>query len=277
MTLQAFEFAAIITIFKGILAMTRFSPIQRGGALAVALSFGLVAAQPALAQSQPGPYGVARAGVQLDADLKGPKPATNNNPKAPTPTPTTTGVLPRDIDAKPGFTGELGMGYDFGGFRLEGTVGYSNAALNADRLTDRTLTGSGRMRSLDLGVAGYVDFNPAGQFKPFIGAGIGASRVDLRATRLALPATGRTPAVVAAAAGTRISDRDWGFRWHLDAGAGYALTPTTTLELAGRYTRTSGLDFTSQTRATAGATPVTQIYKPRASSTSLMLGLRQKF
>lgn len=236
------------------------------------LLLAIVAAQPAFAQSAPGPYAVARAGVQLDADLKGPKPAAATPGR-----PSATGALPRNVDAKPGFTGELGMGYDFGGFRLEGTVGYDTAALNSARMSDRAFAGSGRVKSLDLGLAGYADFNSEGRLKPFVGGGIGVSRVDLRATRLAVPSTTPTAAQAAQLAGTRIRDRDWGFRWHLDAGVGYALTPATTLELAGRYSRTTALDFTSQNRATNGAPIVTQAYKPRASATSLMLGIRQKF
>lgn len=258
--------------------MSFSATILRLAPLSLATGFSLLAAPSASAQSEPGPYAVARAGVQLDADLKGPKPATVVTPARPgATTPTAIGVLPRNIDAKPGFTGELGMGYDFGGFRLEGTVGHNTAALNSARLSDRAFAGSGRVKSLDIGVAGYVDFNSEGRLKPFVGAGIGASRIDLRATRLAVPATATTQAQAAQIAGTRIRDRDWGFRWHLDAGAGYALTPTTTLELAGRYSRTSALDFTSQSRATTGGPVVTQTYKPRASSASLMLGIRQKF
>ncbi len=256
--------------------------LHRSCLIAAATGFAIVAIQPAFAQSEPGPYAVARAGVQIDADLKGQRAAGTATPgrTGASPSLVTTGVLPANVDAKPGFTGELGMGYDFGGFRVEGTVGHDTAALNARRLSNGNYVGGGRLKSLDLGVAGYVDLNPNGRLNPFVGAGIGASRVDLLASRLALPTS---PAIGAQAipagqvAGTRVKDRDWGLRWHLDAGVGYALTPKTTLEVAGRYTRTTGLDFVSQTRATAAGALATQAYRPRTSSTSVMVGLRQKF
>lgn len=259
--------------------------VIRGFAVTVAACAGIVT-QPALAQTKAsGPYAVARAGVQVDADLRLPKtPKTGPAAAGQTPAPS---IMPQGIDAKPGFTGELGMGYDFGGFRLEGTVGYDTASVNTKRLAEKGFRADGRVKSLDIGVAGYVDLNPGGSINPFLGGGIGASRVDATASRLidpapaTAPAAGARPAPSAGLAGTRINSRDWGFRWHLDAGVAFALTPETTLELAGRYTRTSSLTLngTSSRLATATvpAITTTQSFKTRASSTSLMLGIRQAF
>lgn len=256
-------------------------------ALACLAAAGMIVAlhsQSASAQTAPAPraheaapYVVARAGVQIDSDLKLRRPDT----VAPS-------RLLRDIDAKPGVTGELGAGYDFGGFRLEGTVGYGTAAVDREWLSDRTSTGSGRLKSLDLGVAGYVDLIPGARFSPFLGGGIGASRVDARVARLApaVVATGTTaprpgtPAARAAEAGrigTRMDDRDWGFKWHLDAGAGYNVAPGTTLEIAGRYSRTTSLDLQGRSIAAVGRPAVTRSFEPRQSSASILLGLRQKF
>lgn len=247
------------------------SQLRKYGFAAVSCAIAAAAAQPAMAeQSGSGPYAVVRAGVQLDADLK-----SRTAKSAPKAVSTAANILPQNVDAKSGFTGELGMGYDFGGVRVEGTIGHSSAAINGKRMSDATYIGNGRLKSLDIGVAAYVDLNPQGRLNPFLGAGIGVSRVSLNTSRLQRPGTPAVPN--AELAGTRVNDRDWGFRWHLDAGVGYALTPATTLEIAGRYTRTTSLSFSSATRATASAVPVVETYKPRASSTSLMIGLRQKF
>lgn len=266
-----------------------FSLRRHAVALAVSTGTVIALACPALAQraQTAGPYGVVRAGVQLDSDLRvgDPiRPNTPTRPGVPRPTPTPS-PLSRSIDANAGFTGEVGAGYDFGGFRLEGTVGYSSAGLNEGRLSDRTNIGDGRLKSLDLGVSGYVDLNPGGVVKPFVGGGIGASRVSADVSRLVRPSattpsrpgTPTTPA--ARRPGTRLDERDWGFRWHLDAGLGYEVSPGTTLEFAGRYARTTSLEMQSRTLATVGTTSTTTIttFKPRMSSTALTLGLRQKF
>ncbi len=258
-------------------------------AMTIAAGASVLAMQPAAAQAQatPGPYGVVRAGVQLDSDLRlgNPiRPVVTTRPGTPTPTPTAS-PLARSIDANAGFTGELGAGYDFGGFRLEGTIGYGSAGINEDALGDRTNVGDGRLKSLDLGVSGYLDFNHNGAFKPFVGGGIGASRIDADVSRIVrptttTPTTPTTPATpVATRPGTRIDQSDWGFRWHLDAGVGYEVSPGTTLELAGRYSRVTSLDLTAATRTGTGTTATTTrtAFEPRQSSTSLMLGLRQKF
>lgn len=245
-------------------------------------------AGPAFAQKlgAPGAYGVVRAGAQLDSDLKFPKqPASPAAKPGTTPPRSPARTIPpgfsRDVDAKAAFTGELGAGYDFGGFRLEGTVGYGSAKIDASTLGDRANVAGGRVKSLDLGISGYADLNPGGRLNPFVGAGIGASRVDASVSRVANPTTPATPA--ARRPGTRLNDRDWGFRWHLDAGLGYQLNPATTLELMGRYSQTSALSFDAKSIAVTGtgpsatATTTTSSYKPKLSSTSLMLGLRQKF
>lgn len=263
--------------------------------IVAALAFGaaILAIQPAAAQrAQAGPYGVARAGVQFDSDLRLGSPlrsrtTTTTRPGTPTQTPTPVPASPlgRKVDADLGFTGELGAGYDFGGFRLEGTVGYGSASVNDKRLSNQTAIGDGRLKSFDLGMSGYIDFNSGGVVKPFIGGGIGASRVSAEVSRLGRPTTTTTPrpgaptTPTAPRAGTSIDQKDWGLRWHADAGFGYEVSPGTTLELAGRYARTTSLDMTSSTRTVTGATfaTTTAAFKPRLSSTSLMLGLRQRF
>lgn len=257
--------------------------------LSIVAGASIAAVQPAAAQSATaaGPYGVARAGVQVDTDLRlgDPlRPTTPTRPGTPKPAPTPS-PLAKNIDANAGFTGELGAGYDFGGFRLEGTVGYGSAGINKGQLSDRTNIGDGRLKSLDLGISGYVDLNAGGVVKPFVGGGIGASRVTADVSRLARPTTAIPPrpgaltVPITNVPGTRIDQSDWGFRWHLDAGIGYEVSPGTTLEIAGRYSRTTSLNFSSNTRTVNGATVTNTrtAFEPRLSSTSVLVGLRQKF
>lgn len=66
-----------------------------------------------------------------------------------------------------------------------------------------------RLRSLNLGLSAYADIPLDEMIVPYIGGGIGASRVDGLLTR-----GWGTPATVAS-----FDDKDWGFQWHLDAGS----------------------------------------------------------
>ena len=248
--------------------------------LVAALAFGaaVLGAQPAAAQrAEAGPYGVARAGVNFDSDLRlgNPlRPATApTRPGTPTTTPTTVPASPlgRNVDADLGFTGELGMGYDFGGIRVEGTAGYDTAKVNAKALSTKTYSGAGRTKSFDLGVAAYVDLVREGPLKPFIGGGIGASRVDYSINRLMIDKTPGTQKPMVA-----ITGKDWGFRWHLDAGASYDVTPQTSIELLGRYSQTAGLKMKA-VALDENLARQTVDYKLKNTSTSIMVGVRQKF
>lgn len=194
-----------------------------------------------------GPYAVARAGVAADSDIR----LRDRDAEF--------GAFRRDSDFKPGFTGELGGGYDFGGFRLEGTVGYANAKLDRER--QQIAGADGRARSLNLGLSGYVDI-PLGQvIVPYLGAGIGASRVKASFLR---------PGVVPGA-DSRFSGNDWGFSYHVDAGVGVRVAPATTVEFGARYMRTTKLDYDGRTGLVA------QSFRPRLSSVSAMVGVRQVF
>lgn len=214
-------------------------------------------AAPAAAQNvaESGPYAVARAGVQVDSELRF-RDADRLAPSS----------FSRDVDYKPGFTGEIGGGYDLGGFRIEGTVGYTRTVVDEEQNSPAGFDLSGRQKSLDLGVAAYADFNRAGTVRPYVGGGIGASRVDMQVASVSNAST----------AGSGINDRDWGFRWHLDAGVGLQVAQNTMVELGARYTRTSSLRFDGQ-NGLAGADPQVASFEPRLSGTAVTLGLRQQF
>lgn len=209
-----------------------------------------LSAMPTAAQSLEkvaGPYGVLRAGVAADTDVRLRE------------TDAALGSFRRNSDFKPGFAGEIGGGYDFGGFRLEGTIGYATAKLDRNR---QQIDGAdGSARALNLGIAGYVDLPLSRTVVPYVGAGIGASRVRASLTR---------PGVTAGT-DSRFDGRDWGFSYHVDAGLGLRVAPRTTVELGARYMTTSNLDFGGRNGLAA------QNFRPRLSSVSALLGVRQVF
>ncbi|WP_137863246.1 MULTISPECIES: outer membrane beta-barrel protein [unclassified Sphingomonas] len=215
-----------------------------------ALAIAATGVTPAAAQDgQPtGIYGVARAGLSIDTDAR----LQGNNP---------TGTLQRDTDYRRGFNGELGIGYDAGPFRLEGTVGYTTAGVDKKKAATGGFTADGRTKALTIGAAGYFDLPVSERVVPYVGGGIGLSRVDSRLSRLSgSPATG-----------SRYSGKDWGFNWHLDAGLGIAATQSTTIELGARYSRTSSLRFDGFNGASKAE------FRPRLSGWSALVGIRQAF
>lgn len=221
-----------------------------------AATAGIAISAPASAQSTvAGPYIVGRIGSLIDSDLK---------MKGPNTAPPST--FPTNVDLRRGKSLEGGLGYDLGGFRLEATVGYTSARANAKRLDTASLVSDGRSRTLSLGLAGYVDVPLEGPLRPFVGGGIDVVRVSERLSR-----TART-----GGQGSTMNGRDWGVRWHADAGLGYALGEGTTIELAGRYAQTTGLRFAGRLPLANGGTVATS-YKPKLTATSITVGLRQRF
>ena len=104
-----------------------------------------------------------------------------------------------------------------------------------------------------------------------MGGGIGASRVNSAIDRHSVDKTMGTlkPAV-------GIIGKDWGFRWHLDAGASFDVAPKTSIELLGRYSQTSGMRMEGAA-IDENYKRQSMDYKLKNTSTSVMLGLRQKF
>lgn len=240
---------------------------RNSAALFAGFAAAILAASPAAAQkAEPGTYAVARAGAQVDSDVR----PTQVLAKGKTAT-TTAPTLPRNVDHDGGFTGEIGMGYDFGGIRIEGTAGYDTASVNAKALSDKKYVGGGRTKSFDLGATAYVDLVREGPFKPFVGGGIGASRVDYSISRMLIDKTPGTQKPMVGIVG-----KDWGFRWHLDAGASYDVTPQTSIELLGRYSQTAGLKVKGVSLDESLVRQTTE-YRMKNTSTSIMVGLRQKF
>ncbi len=236
---------------------SRSIPGITGAAAVLACAFAAALPTAAVAQTS-GTYAVLRAGPQLDADLH----MKGGDASAPS-------TFPKDADFKTGLAGEIGLGYKLGGLRMEGTIGYDSAGANLDRLASKQMAASGRLKTLSLGVSGYYDLNMGGGFSPYLGGGIGAARTTARLSRI----SAETPT---AGIGSTMKGSDWGFRWHLDAGVGFAVSHGTVLEVGARYANITGLRIDGTIPNIAGKA-LDHDYKPRATSTSLLIGLRQQF
>jgi opacity protein-like surface antigen len=154
---------------------------------------------------------------------------------------------------KPGITGDIGVGYDFGMFRVEQTAGYTQFKPKANSGM------SGSTDAFTIGVSGYVDIPTGTRFEPYLGAGVGAARVQSR-----LSQTGSTTT-------SAYNGKDWGFMWHADAGVGYRLTSKMTVEVGGRYSQIGSLSFSGQNNA------VNVNYQPKLNTWSGTVGLRYRF
>jgi opacity protein-like surface antigen len=160
---------------------------------------------------------------------------------------------------KSGITGEIGAGYSFGMFRVEQTVGYTS--LKAKNLDDNGSTGDGRNKAMSMSVGGYVDIPVSSIIVPYVGAGVGITRVDAR-----LSQTNGTTGI-----SSSYSGKDWGMLWHADAGVGIRVAPKVTLEVGARYSQTSGLKFDGISDGQDA------VFKPKLTTLSGTMGVRYKF
>ncbi len=213
---------------------------------------------PAVASAQAdapnsGAYGVIRAGVGIDADLR----LKAADIAAPS-------TFRRSADGKRGWTGDLGLGYDMGGFRLEATAGLARNGLDRKGTAKAAaFDAGGRLKKLDFMLSGYVDLAPGSSVSPYIGAGVGMARVTSELQRTA----GLT-------GGTRLNDKDWGFSWQAAAGLAVKIGEKSAVELGVKHQRVTGVKLDGQVGAPAtNRTFNTNGYR----STSALVGLRFGF
>jgi opacity protein-like surface antigen len=169
--------------------------------------------------------------------------------------------FPNDAKYKAALTGQVGAGYDFGRFRVEQTIGYTDNELNSKDFRTDGFTGEGRSRSLAMTIAGYVDIPITDRIVPYVGGGVGAARVETRLSSTNA-ATGDT---------SSFSGKDWGLLWHADAGVGVRMSPKTTLEFGARYSQTSRLKYDGVNEA------INTSYEPKLSNVSGTVGVRYAF
>jgi opacity protein-like surface antigen len=103
----------------------------------------------------------------------------------------------------------------------------------------------GKIRSWSLMLNGYYDFEVGGPWKPYVAAGLGVARNEVKTISATNPAAATLPALFSNF--QLEGDTDTGFAWTLGAGVGYAVTPRMTLELGYRFVDLGDLKIPSQT------------------------------
>jgi opacity protein-like surface antigen len=194
-----------------------------------------------------GIYAVARAGMAVNPEQK--VSSTDDIVSA----------FDDNTKYKSGITGQIGAGYDFGMFRVEQTVGYTS--LKAKNLDEDGFTGEGRNKAFSMSVAGYIDIPLTSMIVPYVGGGVGVTRVDASLSR-----TDGLTGIASSYAG-----KDWGMMWHADAGVGIRVAPKVTLEVGGRYSQASGLKFDGISDGQDA------VFKPKMRTLSGTLGVRYMF
>lgn len=119
-------------------------------------------------------------------------------------------------EADDGLALSLGAGYQLNdNIRIEGELAHLQGDLSGASGGDaKTLAGFANA---------YYDFNPGGQWKPFVGAGIGFGQVKIDSGA--------------------IDDDDTGFAYQLKAGVGYEFNEKLTGELGYRYLGVTGVEL----------------------------------
>lgn len=207
-------------------------------------SAALLALTPATAFAQnndasaTGVYGVLRGGIAIDS-----KAQVDNN----------------RLESRA--TGELGLGYNLGGFRIEATGGYAESKLQRPKVAPATtFDAGGKLRALTVRLGGYVDLIPDSTITPYIGAGVGLTRIQSRLSR--------------AVGATRINDKDIGFSYQGSAGIAVKLGGKSALDLGVRHERTTGIALDGR----SGTPALTRSFKAKdLQNTTALVGLRIGF
>lgn len=153
------------------------------------------------------------------------------------------GKLAGNSDASELLGAQGGFGYAFdNGLRFEGVVGYRGGDLTVSPTISGTLPGTqvspeGTAAIMDLMINGIYDFNADGTVRPYIGVGVGGTRIRAKASNRI---TGVAPNL---SASNGFSDTAAGLAWQGLAGIGFALSDRLTLDLGYKYFTASELEF----------------------------------
>ncbi|WP_062012243.1 outer membrane protein [Aureimonas sp. AU4] len=169
----------------------------------------------------------------------------------------------------------LGLGYRFTDMlRADLTVGYGERDVSANAFA---VPGCGSLclareaataRTYDILASTYLDLGTVAGFTPYVGAGLGAVRVDYDDVTLLGCGLGGCEAT-----GGEGSE-DWRFAYALDAGLAYDLSDALTLDLGYRYLDTAG--GRSWTLGTPGGAALA-VTDEGLDRHSIRLGLRYRF
>ena len=178
---------------------------------------------------------------------------------------TNTGTVRSDFDDGFGFgiaygkrLGQMGQNHRW---RVEGELSYRSNKVKSLSINGTTATGpTGKMKSTSLMLNGYIDFNEASDFTPYLGAGLGLSNVDADNF-----GSSTTPTI------TILNDGDTVFAYQAIAGLGWDISPRTELFLEYRYFATE--DVGVRTTPAAGAVSTNLSY----DTNNVFLGARFSF
>ncbi len=192
-------------------------------------------------------------------------------------------LLVGDVESEGNVAASLGIGHDFGSWRLE---------LDGDSLwTDLGAIGQqpasfAKLRTNTLMLNAIYDFEGMGRWEPYVGAGIGYVQGKLDAQAHDFPGVANdfinNPACWGGVAGAcSVDDTDGGWGWQLLAGLGYKLSEKLTWDTHYSYMQVApgGLDFdTSYTPALNNLAPfVHQGELDDVGAHTLMTGFRYNF
>ena len=185
--------------------------------------------------------------------------------------------FPAEFDNGDGYTGTVGLGYDFGNnFRVEGRIGTHRGEFNDAQTGTGARAGeeyilNGSIESKTLTVEGFYDIPTATAFTPYVKAGLGVSRNSYSA-RLGGAGVAAFDAFDGAADGYYSGYADQQsteLTWNVGAGASYALSDT--VSLVGEYQYVSFGDVST------GQDGFTDGFTTDASAHEVQLGLRVSF
>lgn len=248
--------------------------------LLIAAAATALMAAPSLASAQDsGVYIKAQAGygVITDSDITAGPAAVNS--------------IQGDVAGQGNLAYGLGLGYDFGDWRLEldGTQLYNDLGTVGGQPSSKA-----KIRASTLMLNAIYDFSDFGSWEPYVGAGLGITKGELSLSASDfLNDTGtvlvRNPACVSSvAAGPRtaracsVNDSETNFAWNLIAGLGYNITDNLTWDTNYRYVDMGDFtvdgDYTTQfgvngVPVNAGLTSVVE----DVSAHVLMTGFRYRF
>ena len=153
------------------------------------------------------------------------------------------------MESGTGMTSGLALGYRKGQIRIEEELSYQKNDIDKITFSGTSRAATGDRTAASLLLNGYYDFVNAGSVTPFIGGGIGYTRIKEND---------------AGYVGQRTMNRhDTVFAFQLSAGLGYAIDNRTSLDLVYRYFRASNPQL--------GAT------EEEYRSNNIMIGIRYNF
>lgn len=134
---------------------------------------------------------------------------------------------------KTGLSASLAIGQEFEKFRFEGETSYQKNDFDNASYSDTEFALDGSNSILCFLINGYFDYKNRSGFTPYLGAGLGISRIYIE--NFMIPGTDIDSS----------SDEDYVFTYQLGAGVGYAVMDNVSIDINYRYFVPSDPNFDS--------------------------------